>query len=54
VLALLLKLSGALPLPDAIDETLIWLTASATVVSGLHYVAIWSGKALEAKRKESA
>jgi len=54
VLALLLKLSGALPLPDAIDETLIWLTASATVVSGLHYVAIWSGKALDAKRKENA
>lgn len=54
VLALLLKLSGALPLPDAFDETLIWLTALATVASGVHYVVVWSGKALEAKRKENA
>jgi cardiolipin synthase len=54
VLTLLLKLSGALPLPDAIDETLIWLTASATAASGAHYVIVWSRKALRARFGENA
>jgi len=54
VLGLLLKLSGVLPLPDAIDEALIWLTALATVASGVHYVAVWSHRALKAKRRENA
>ena len=54
VLALLLKLSGALPLPDAVDEALIWLTALATAASGVHYVAIWSRKALRAGARENA
>lgn len=54
VLALLLKLSGALPLPDAVDETLIWLTALATAASGVHYVVIWSRKALRAGARENA
>lgn len=53
-LALLLKLSGLLPLPDAVDDTLIWLTALATVASGMHYVVVWSHKALEARRRENA
>ncbi len=53
-LALLLKLSGLLPLPDAIDATLIWLTALATLASGVHYVAVWSHKALETRRRENA
>ena len=48
VLGLLLKLSGVLPLPDAVDDTLVWLTALATLASGLHYVAVWSRKALGA------
>ncbi len=54
VLALLLKLSGALPLPDAIDETLVWLTALATAASGMHYVVVWSLKALHAGTREDA
>jgi cardiolipin synthase len=49
VLALLLKLSGALPLPDSVDETLIWLTALATAASGVHYVVVWSRKALHTR-----
>ena len=53
-LALLLKLSGLLPLPDSIDETLIWLTALATAASGVHYVTVWSYRALEARHRENA
>ena len=54
VLALLLKLSGVLPLPDGVADALIWLTALATVASGVHYIVTWSRKALRAKRKEGA
>lgn len=52
-LVLLLKLSGALPLPDAIDDALVWLTALATLASGLHYVAVWSRKALGTKEERA-
>ncbi|WP_347262266.1 CDP-alcohol phosphatidyltransferase family protein [Rudaea sp.] len=53
-LALLLKLSGLLPLADVIDDALIWLTALTTTASGMHYVAVWSHKALEARRRGNA
>lgn len=53
-LGLLLKLSGVLPLPDAVDTVLIWLTALSTLASGVHYVIVWSRKALAAKRGEHA
>ncbi|MFT3792619.1 MAG: CDP-alcohol phosphatidyltransferase family protein [Rudaea sp.] len=53
-LALLLKLSGVLPLPDAVDATLVWLVALATVASGVHYIVVWSFKAANARRRNNA
>lgn len=50
-LALLLKLSGVMPLPDSFDVALIRLAALATAASGVHYVAVWSAKAWQARRE---
>jgi cardiolipin synthase len=47
-LEMLLGPSGVVTLPPVVGEGLIWLTAIATVASGLQYVGVWSLKAMRA------
>jgi cardiolipin synthase len=54
VLALLLNLSGLFGLPAFLIDALFWLTALATAASGVHYVLLWSRKALLAIREGKA
>jgi hypothetical protein len=42
----LIHLSSWMQLPAALLAGLIWLTAAVTVVSGMQYVVIWTGKAM--------
>jgi len=49
VLAQLVNLSTWFSLPRAGVQGLLWLTAACTVASGVQYVAVWSGKALQAR-----
>jgi len=51
VLAQLVNLSSWFSLPRAALQGLIWLTAACTVASGAQYVAIWSAKAVRARRR---
>lgn len=48
-LALLLDRSMIVPLPAALLATLLWATAVTTLSSGLHYVVVWSAKAVRAR-----
>ncbi|HEX6834145.1 MAG TPA: CDP-alcohol phosphatidyltransferase family protein [Rudaea sp.] len=45
VLAQLVNLTSWFALPAALMTALLWLTAAATVASGLQYVVVWSNKA---------
>jgi len=49
VIALLLDRSSWFALPAALVDALLWITAAATVISGLQYVYVWSRKAIDAK-----
>ncbi len=53
VVALLVDRTSWFELPHALLQALIWLTALATVASGVQYVRVWSHKAREvwAQRK---
>ncbi|MGH8123815.1 MAG: CDP-alcohol phosphatidyltransferase family protein [Rudaea sp.] len=51
-LAVLVHLSGVFDLPPALLAALLAATALATVASGVHYVLVWSRKALQAPRRE--
>ena len=50
VLAQLVNLSTWFSLPGAAVRGLMWITAVCTVASGLQYVAVWSAKAVHARR----
>lgn len=50
VLAQLVNLSTWFSLPRVALQWLMWLTVVCTVASGMQYVAIWSAKALRARR----
>ncbi len=52
VLALLVHLSPWIDLPASVIKLVAWLTALATVASGLHYVVAWSRKALQAREEQ--
>ena len=52
VIALLLDRSSWFALPVALLDALLWITAAATVFSGLQYVTIWSHKAIAAKHRQ--
>jgi len=55
VLAQLLALSSWFAVPHAVLAGMLWLTATATLVSGVQYVVIWSAKAAhETRRKREA
>ncbi len=51
VLALLINHGSWFGLPLALTNFLIWITAVATIASGLHYVYVWSRKAWAIKHK---
>jgi cardiolipin synthase len=51
VLAQLVNLSSWMALPRWSLAGLIWLTAACTMVSGLQYVVIWTGKAARESRR---
>jgi cardiolipin synthase len=51
VLALLVNLSSVFDLPPALIDLSFALTALATLASGVHYVFVWSRKALVARRQ---
>ena len=51
VLAQLVNLSTWFSLPRAVLHALMWLTVACTVASGAQYVAVWSAKALRARRE---
>ena len=53
VLAVLVDLTSWFSLPQSLLAALGWLTTLATIVSGVHYVVVWSRKALHAKRREA-
>lgn len=47
VLALALMLVGiGLRLPPALTQTLLWLAATLTLTSGVHYVVVWARRAI--------
>ena len=50
ILAIIVLLAG-LPMPDWVLPAGIWLVTVSTLVSGLHYVFVWTGRAWQAKRK---
>lgn len=52
VLVQLLHLSSLAHLPDWLLSAMIWLTAACTLVSGIQYVVVWSGKAWRMRRPE--
>jgi cardiolipin synthase len=52
VLAQLLDHSTWFALPQIWLSGLIWLTAGCTLVSGMQYVMVWSGKAMKARGKK--
>jgi len=55
VLAQLLALSSWFAVPHAVLAGMLWLTAAATLVSGVQYVVIWSAKAAhETRHKREA
>ena len=55
VLAQLLALSSWFAVPHAVLAGMLWLTATATLVSGVQYVVIWSAKAAhETRHKREA
>ncbi len=43
--------AGPLPLPDVMITSLQWCLLVTILVSGVHYVAVWSGKAMRKDRK---
>ncbi len=47
LIALVLLAAGLVPLPAAVTVNLIWLVATWTLLSMLHYVAVWSRRAYE-------
>ncbi len=51
VLAQLVNLSSWMALPHWSIAGLMWLTATCTLLSGLQYVVIWSGKAARESRR---
>ena len=50
VIVLLLDRSSWFALPAALIDAVLWITAAATVVSGLQYIFVWSRKAIDAKQ----
>lgn len=52
VLVQLLHLSSLAHLPDWLLSAMIWLTAACTLVSGIQYVVVWSGKAWRMRHPE--
>ena len=52
VLAQLLALSSWFAVPHAVLAGMLWLTATATLVSGVQYVVIWSAKAAHETRRK--
>jgi len=51
VLAQLVNLTTWFSLPRGSVRALMWATAVCTIASGAQYVAIWSAKALQARRQ---
>jgi cardiolipin synthase len=54
VLSVLVDDLPQLALPPWYLTGMLWLTAVATVLSGAHYVVVWSGKARDALRRPPA
>jgi len=52
VFVLLVHFGSVLDLPAIFLSGLTWLTALATVASGVHYVYVWSFKAMAAKHRQ--
>ena len=50
VLAQLVHLTSWIELPTGLLEAGVWLTAIATLASGIQYVVVWSGKALRERK----
>ena len=50
VLAQLVGLSSWFSVPQFVLQVLVWITAACTIASGLQYVAVWSRKAMRARR----
>lgn len=53
VLAQLVHLISWIDLPQAWLTAGIWLTAACTMASGIQYVAVWSRRALDARKSET-
>lgn len=51
VLAQLVALSSWFAVPRTVLDGMLWLTAAATLASGLQYVVIWSAKAARESRR---
>jgi cardiolipin synthase len=50
VLAIII-LSAGLPMPEWVLPAGIWLVTASTLLSGLHYVIVWTGRAWQLKRE---
>ena len=44
--------AGPLPLPGVLIEALQWLLLATILISGVHYVAVWSRKAMRAGSRQ--
>lgn len=45
IILVLIALSSWFELPEIFLHTLVWLVATSTLISGVHYVVVWSVKA---------